>query len=70
MSEKITNQKLLVLLDVDGVINDLGALSGQSRDFEVERVLSHGHVVHIPDYMGWLIRKITDVAEVHWCTTW
>ena len=70
MSEKTNNQKPLVLLDVDGVINDLGALSGQRRVYEVERVLSHGHVVHIPDYMGWLIRKITDVAEVHWCTTW
>ena len=34
--------KPLVLLDVDGVINDLGALYGQARSYRVDQKLSFG----------------------------
>jgi hypothetical protein len=60
----------LVLLDVDGVINDLGALCGVGRSHEIEVIRSNGYAVHIPAYMPGLIREITANAEVWWCTTW
>lgn len=64
------DQKPLVLLDVDGVINDLGSLQGQTRSWGIEIVHSNGFSVHVPDYMPTLVRKIADVAEILWCTTW
>ncbi|MEY3823651.1 MAG: domain in Swiss Army Knife repair protein, partial [Actinomycetota bacterium] len=70
MTNTTDNPNPLILLDIDGVINDLNALGGLDRDWGIDQVYSHGHMVHIPDYMGWLIRQLTDVAEVHWCTTW
>jgi hypothetical protein len=70
MTNTTDNPNPLILLDIDGVINDLNALSGLDRDWGIDQVYSHGHTVHIPHYMGWLIRQLTDVAEVHWCTTW
>ena len=70
MTNTTFNSQPLILLDIDGVINDLNALSGIDRDWGIDQVYSHGHTVHIPEYMGWLIRQLTDVAEVHWCTTW
>jgi hypothetical protein len=60
----------LVLLDVDGVINDLGALYGSPRPWRIHKVLSNGFVLHIPDYMPALIRDLVENAEVWWCTTW
>ena len=62
--------KPLVLLDVDGVINDLGALSGQVRSHRIDRIWSNGYTVHIPDYMPALIQRLVATAEVWWCTTW
>ena len=62
--------KPLVFLDVDGVINDIGSLYGGHRDFAVYFVKSHGHTVHIPEYMPQLIQKLTENCEVHWLTTW
>jgi len=60
----------LVLLDVDGVINDLGALYGRSRPWHVHQVPSNGYVLHIPEYMPALIADLVATAEVWWCTTW
>ena len=67
-----TNQDLqpLVLLDVDGVINDLEALHGTERPWRTDLVESNGFVVFIPHDMPALIQHLTDVAEVWWCTTW
>lgn len=62
--------KPLVFLDVDGVINDIGSLYGMHRDYALYLVKSHGHVVHIPEYMPQLIQKLTENCEVHWLTTW
>ena len=64
--------KPLVLLDVDGVINDLEALYRyQARDHEgYAVVLSHGFYLHIPDYMPELIQRLVEANEVWWCTTW
>ena len=60
----------LVLLDVDGVINDLGHLYGHRRPWETRVVEAGRFRVHIPDYMPNLIQSIASVAEIHWCTTW
>jgi hypothetical protein len=64
------NLKPLVLLDVDGVINDLGAIYGATRPWRVDRVDSHGFAVLVPDYMPALIQHLASMAEVYWCTTW
>lgn len=60
----------LVLLDVDGVINDLGALGGTPRPWTTDVVRSHGYRLLIPDYMRDLVTQLTDSTEVWWCTTW
>lgn len=60
----------LILLDLDGVINDLGSLAGMKRPWRVDIVRSHGYTVHIPSYMPALIRALADLAEIHWLTTW
>ncbi|MEY3034427.1 MAG: hypothetical protein RLZ86_1049 [Actinomycetota bacterium] len=60
----------LVLLDVDGVINDLGALRGGSNQPFHDVVTSHGYRVFVPHYMPALVSWLCSVAEVHWCTTW
>jgi hypothetical protein len=64
----------LVLLDVDGVINDLQSLQGWKVEHEIYVLESetHGHRyrVHIPTYMPALIKHIASIAEVIWCTTW
>lgn len=62
--------KPLVFLDVDGVINDLGSLYGRPRDYNLRYVKSHGHTVHIPEFMPTLIQKLVENCEVHWLTTW
>ena len=62
--------KPLVLLDVDGVINDLGALYGLNRVYDIDVISSNGFRVHIPAYMPALIRQLVETAEVWWCTTW
>lgn len=60
----------LVLLDVDGVVNDLGHLDGHDRPWEVRLIQASGFTVHIPAYMPNLIQGLAAVAEIHWCTTW
>ena len=65
-----TNKRPLVLLDVDGVINDLAALSGGVDPRTHAIVASNGFRVAIPHYMPVLIQWLCEVADVHWCTTW
>jgi hypothetical protein len=60
----------LVLLDVDGVINDLGALYAAPDASTHDVVRSHGFRVVIPKYMPVLVQWLCSVADVHWCTTW
>jgi hypothetical protein len=69
-NDQSIDSRPLVLLDVDGVINDLGALSHQPRSWRIDEVPSHGWVLHIPDYMQQLIADLVATAEVWWCTTW
>lgn len=64
-----TNQPL-VLLDVDGVINDLDALIGVTRPWNATVIQSNGFQVHIPGYMPDLVQRLTETCEVWWCTTW
>jgi hypothetical protein len=60
----------LVLVDVDGVVNDLGFLQGERRPWATRLLRSHGFVVAVPAYMPELMQHLTRVAEVSWCTTW
>ena len=64
------DKKPLVLLDVDGVINDILLVGETFGRWETEFITSHGYEVAIPDYMPELIQNLCSVAEVHWCTTW
>lgn len=66
-----TNSRPLVLLDVDGVINDLNRLRrGHDRSDTHTTLTSNGFRVVVPDYMPVLIQWLCSVADVHWCTTW
>jgi len=70
----------LLLLDVDGVINDLAAvmkvrpLGGDADDraerLGVEIVRANGFWLAIPHDMPRLIQDLTDGCETWWCTTW
>ncbi len=69
--------KPLVLLDVDGVVNDLSSLYSSHHaygapepNYEVSLVKSHGHVVHIPEFMPGLIQALVENTQVMWLTTW
>ncbi len=72
--------KPLLLLDVDGVINDLEAVMmlrflgdgvrDRAAELGVEVVRSHGHWLAIPTYMPELIGELTSRSETWWCTTW
>lgn len=62
--------KPLVLLDVDGVINDLGSLYGVPREWRIAEVAANGFLVHIPEYMPALVKRIDEIADIYWCTTW
>ena len=59
-----------MLLDVDGVINDLGHLEGQPRPWDTRIIAADGFRIHIPDFMPMLIQSLAAVCEIHWCTTW
>lgn len=63
------SRRPLVLLDVDGVINDLKCLWGAPADDHVI-VRSNGYKVYVPRYMPALVQWLCSVADVHWCTTW
>ena len=70
MKNMHNDNRPLVLLDVDGVINDLGPLGGTSRPWNTDVLTSHGYRLHIPDYMKRLIFALTMCTDVRWCTTW
>ncbi|MEX2423840.1 MAG: hypothetical protein WD990_07675 [Acidimicrobiia bacterium] len=59
-----------MLLDVDGVINDLGALGGHRRPWKTVVVQAGRFHVHVPEFMPPLIQGLAEVTEIHWCTTW
>ena len=63
-------QPPLVLLDVDGVINDIHGIGAKTSDWDTDIVKSHGFRVRIPSYMPGLIQSINRVAEIQWCTAW
>ena len=72
-------RKPLVLLDVDGVINDAEMLvairladdrEARAAQLGIDVVVSHGHHVAIPRYMPELVQTLVDECEVWWCTTW
>lgn len=69
----------LVLLDVDGVINDAEMLvairlaadrEARAAQLRIDMVVSHGHHVAIPQYMPELVQALVNECEVWWCTTW
>ncbi len=68
----------LLLLDVDGVVNDLRAhqMLGVLGDDQAAGQLgvtllhSHGYRLAVPHYMPELIRELAGRADTWWCTTW
>lgn len=64
------NSRPLVLLDVDGVINDLNSARRAATIDNELHFVSHGFPIVVPPYMPVLIQWLCGVAEVHWCTTW
>lgn len=64
------NDRPVVLLDVDGVINDFEEVGTRTGLWSLDIIRSHGYAVAVPEYMPQLIQEICKVAEVHWCTTW
>jgi hypothetical protein len=69
----------LVLLDIDGVVNDGAMLrairtapdpEARAERLGIKLITSHGHRVAIPRYMPGLIQALVDECEVWWCTTW
>lgn len=68
----IVVMKPIVLLDVDGVINDLWALAHRNNlpADEYEVFQAGVYTIFMPVYMPALIQHLVHVAEVHWCTTW
>lgn len=64
------SDKPLVLLDVDGVINDIFGMGVRASTWTTDIVVSHGYKLAIPSYMPALVQDLCKVADVHWCTTW
>ncbi len=69
----------LVLLDVDGVINDAEMLVAirlaadpptRAESLGIDVIQSHGHHVAIPRYMPELVQTLVNECEVWWCSTW
>lgn len=71
----------LVLLDIDGVINDLQARrhlqsfepehrAAEADRLGVDQIESHGYWVAIPRHMPELIRQLDERADIIWLTTW
>jgi hypothetical protein len=69
----------LLLLDVDGVVNDLEAVmmlrvlrrgaSDLAEQLGVDMLRSHGHWLAVPYSMPEWIRELTSRFETWWCTT-
>ena len=69
----------LVLLDVDGVLHDRAMRDrirmsddpdGLAASLQVRWVAAGGVRIAIPDDVAALVRRLTESAEVWWCTTW
>jgi len=60
----------LVLLDVDGVINDAASIGRTPRPWVEHRLTIGGTPVRIPLHVPPLIQHIDLVADIVWCTTW
>ncbi len=77
--EDTGRKKPLVLLDIDGVVNDAEMLvairlaadrEATAAQLRIDMVVSHGHHVAIPQYMPELVQTLVQECEVWWCTTW
>lgn len=74
----MTDERPLLYLDVDGVINDLHAVralglrrAGKVAErFGVDVITSHGYRLAIPRYMPELIGELDQRCDIVWCTTW
>lgn len=72
--------KPLLLLNVDGVINDLEAVmkvrplgedaEARAKHLGIDLIRSHGFWVAIPDSMPALIQELTAKCDTWWCSTW
>jgi len=60
----------LLLLDVDGVINDKACLRGAERPWRHRVLEVAGTRVCLPAYMPALIRYLALATDVWWCTSW
>ena len=69
-SHPADDRRPLILLDVDGVVNDIGSHLGRWRSWASRIVRSHGFVIVIPEFMPALIQYLDLIGEVVWCTTW
>ena len=58
----------LVLLDVDGVINDLRR--GIARPWKTDYYDALGYTISVPEYMPDLLQRVHRNADIVWCTTW
>lgn len=63
-------ERPLILLDVDGVINDIEYVGLGTDAWETHTFISHGYQLLVPSFMPELIQTLCRVAEVRWCTTW
>ena len=63
--------KPLVLLDVDGVVNDLTHWTqAEMAEMGMTTFVSNGYTIRMPKYMPELVQSLVDNCEVHWCSTW
>jgi len=60
----------LVLLDVDGVINDLPASLGMERPWPHRRLDLGRATICIPLFVPPLLQYLDLVSDIWWCTTW
>lgn len=65
-----TMERPLILLDVDGVINDIEGVGLRNEHWGTHAFESHGYTLLVPDFMPTLIQTLCEVGEVRWCTTW
>ena len=60
----------LLLLDVDGVVNDLPSVMGIQRPWPEERHPIGGIELAVPLHIPPLVEYLDLLCEIHWCTTW